>query len=127
MSIKSSTAHLSRPCNTYSFKEYREQSIAKLGKMLKTKYFANIPHFNIFIQDRPILIFHSNHMHVLLLKSTCIVKDWLVSHILQGGHSNIVLLVNQPPKWTLNGVISVGVFATLNGVTLCISNPKWRM
>ncbi len=36
------------------------------------------------------------------------------------------MLVNQPQKWTLNGVISVGVFATLNGVTLCISNPKWR-
>ncbi len=29
------------------------------------------------------------------------------------------MLVNEPPKWTLNGVISVGVFtthATLNGV-----------
>ncbi len=42
--------------------------------------------------------------------------------------------VNQPPKWTLNGVISVGVFATLNGVTLRFSNsnkrksyPKWRI
>ena len=46
-----------------------------------------------------------------------------------GCHSNIVellMLVNQPQKWTLNGVISVGVFATLNGVTLRISNPKWR-
>ena len=46
-----------------------------------------------------------------------------------GGYSYIVellMLVNQPPKWTLNGVISVGVFATLNGVTLRISNPKWR-
>ena len=37
------------------------------------------------------------------------------------------MLVNQPKKWTLNGVISVGVFATLNGVTLRISNPKWRI
>ncbi len=44
-----------------------------------------------------------------------------------GGHSNIVellILVNQPQKWTLNGIISVGVFATLNGVTPRISNPK---
>ncbi len=36
------------------------------------------------------------------------------------------MLVNQPKKWTLNSVISVGVFATLNGVTLRISTPKWR-
>ena len=36
------------------------------------------------------------------------------------------MLVNQPQKWTLNGVIGKGLFATLNGVTLHISNPKWR-
>ena len=36
------------------------------------------------------------------------------------------MLVNQPQKWTLNGVIGKGCFATLNGVTLHISNPKWR-
>ena len=27
---------------------------------------------------------------------------------------------------SINGVISVGVLATLNGVTVRISNPKWR-
>ena len=36
------------------------------------------------------------------------------------------MLVNQPQKWTLNGVIGKGWFATLNCVTLLISNPKWR-
>ena len=47
----------------------------------------------------------------------------------RGGHSHIMellMLVNQPQKWTLNGVIGKGWFATLNGVTLHISNPKWR-
>ena len=34
--------------------------------------------------------------------------------------------LNQPKKWTLKGVISVGVSATLHGVTIRISNPKWR-
>ena len=29
----------------------------------------------------------------------------------------LLVLVNQPPKWTLSGVINIGVFATLNGVT----------
>ena len=38
----------------------------------------------------------------------------------------LLMLVNQPQKWTLNGVIGKGWFATLNGVTLHISNPKWR-
>ena len=44
----------------------------------------------------------------------------------RGGHSHVMellMLVNQPPKWTLNGVISVGEFVTLNGVTLRISYP----
>ncbi len=37
------------------------------------------------------------------------------------------MLINQPQKWTLNGVISVGVFATLNGMTQHIFKPpKWR-
>ena len=47
----------------------------------------------------------------------------------RGGHSHIMellMLVNQPQNWTLNGVIGKGWFATLNGVTLHISNPKWR-
>ena len=47
----------------------------------------------------------------------------------RGGHSHIMellMLVNQPQKWTLNGVIGKGWFVTLNGVTLHISNPKWR-
>ncbi len=41
----------------------------------------------------------------------------------------LLMLVNQPRKWTLSGVISVGVFATLNGMTFHISNPKlaWYM
>ena len=36
------------------------------------------------------------------------------------------MLVNQPPKWTLNGVISVGAFATLcgGGSTHLHSNPN---
>ncbi len=47
----------------------------------------------------------------------------VTSGVLQGlvlGHSNTVellMLVNQPQKWTQNGVISVGVFTTLNGMT----------
>ena len=36
----------------------------------------------------------------------------------------VLMLDNQPPKWTLSGVISVGVFATLNSMTPCISKPK---
>ena len=53
----------------------------------------------------------------------------LCTYITRGGHSHIMellMLVNQPQKWTLNGVIGKGWFATLNGVTLHISNPKWR-
>ena len=53
----------------------------------------------------------------------------LMNTIPRGGHSHIMellMLVNQPQKWTLNGVIGKGWFATLNGVTVHISKPKWR-
>ena len=38
-----------------------------------------------------------------------------------GGESltyGLLMLVNQPQKWTLSGVIKVGVFATLNSMVL---------
>ena len=43
----------------------------------------------------------------------------LLENIPGGGHSNVMellMLVNQPRKWTLNGVIHTMVLATLNGV-----------
>ncbi len=58
-----------------------------------------------------------------------ILQDLLISAPEGVGHSSIVellMLVNRPKKWTLNGVIIVGVFPTLNDMTLRISNPKWR-
>ena len=54
---------------------------------------------------------------------TCKIPIW---RLIPQVTSELLMLVNQPKKWTLNGVINAGVFATLNGVTLRISNPKWH-